>query len=151
MRLLRRITAGNKQNTVPAPVPDGESGVLPEPLTPRELEVVRLLAEGKTNRQIAQKVVISFATAKVHVEHIIAKLKVSDRAQAAWLVRGRPPSPRGVGTPALTPPVPPKRYASHTYKISCAAYAGAPAVGPKLKGCRKAKGIDEAPRTYVTP
>jgi len=51
---------------------------------------------------------ISFATAKVYVQHIIAKLKVSDRTQAAWLVRGRPPSPRGVGTPALTPLIPPK-------------------------------------------
>src|SRR5215208_2381850 len=83
MRLLRRMIAGNKQNTVPAPVPDGESGLLPEPLTSRELEVVRLLAQGRTNRQIAQELVISFATAKVHVEHIIAKLKVSDRRQAA--------------------------------------------------------------------
>lgn len=82
MQLLRRAAIGNKQNTVPAPVPVGESGLLPEPLTPRELEVVRLLAQGKTNRQIAQELVISFATAKVHVEHIIAKLKVSDRSQA---------------------------------------------------------------------
>ena len=87
MRLLRRVTAGNKQNTVPAPVLDGEPGLLPEPLTPRELEVVRLIAQGKTNRQIAQELVISFATAKVHVEHIIAKLKVSDRTHAARLVK----------------------------------------------------------------
>jgi len=87
MRLLRRMIAGNKQNTVPAPVSDGESGLLPEPLTPRELEVVRLLTQGRTNRQIAQELVISFATAKVHVEHIIAKLKVSDRSQAARLVK----------------------------------------------------------------
>ena len=86
MRLLRRMTAGNKQTTVPAPVVDGETGLLPEPLTPREREVVRLLAQGRTNRQIAQELVISFATAKVHVEHIIAKLKVSDRSQAAKLV-----------------------------------------------------------------
>lgn len=87
MQLLRRMTAGNKQNTVSAPVLDGGSDLLPEPLTPRELEVVRLLAQRKTNRQIAQELVISFATAKVHVEHIIAKLKVSDRSQAARLVK----------------------------------------------------------------
>ena len=87
MQLLRRMTAGIKQNTVPALVPDGESGLIPEPLTPRELEVARLLAQGRTNRQIAQELVISFATAKVHVEHIIAKLKVSDRSQAARLVK----------------------------------------------------------------
>ena len=83
MRLLRRITTANEQETGPAPVPDGEPLPLPEPLTPRELEVVRLLARGKTNQQIAQELVISFATAKVHVEHIIAKLKVSNRNQAA--------------------------------------------------------------------
>ena len=88
MRLLRRITAKNKQYAVPALVPDGEPGQLLDPLTPRELEVVRLLAQGKTNRQIAQELVISFATAKVHVEHIIAKLKVSDRNEAAQLAKG---------------------------------------------------------------
>ena len=85
MRLLRRVAMENEQETEPAPVPDGEPGLLPEPLTPRELEVVRLLVRRKTNRQIAQELVISFATAKVHVEHIIAKLKVSDRNQAARL------------------------------------------------------------------
>ena len=88
MRLLRRIIAKNKQYAVPALVPDGEPGQLLDPLTPRELEVVRLLAQGKTNRQIAQELVISFATAKVHVEHIIAKLKVSDRNEAAQLAKG---------------------------------------------------------------
>ena len=87
MRLLRRVAVENEQKTGPAPVPDGESGLLPEPLTPRELEVARLLAQRRTNRQIAQELVISFATVKVHVEHIIAKLKVSDRRQAARLVK----------------------------------------------------------------
>ncbi len=86
MRLLRRVAVGNKRKTGPAPVPRVEPELLLEPLTPRELEVVRLLAQGKTNQQIAQKLVISFATAKVHVEHIIAKLKVSDRHQAAHYV-----------------------------------------------------------------
>src|SRR5215213_5788527 len=40
MLLLRRMTAGNKQNTAPTPVRNGQSDLLPEPLTPRELEVV---------------------------------------------------------------------------------------------------------------
>lgn len=52
-------------------------------LTPREHEVLRLLAQGQTNRDIARCLVISAGTVKVHVEHIIAKLGVSDRTQAA--------------------------------------------------------------------
>jgi DNA-binding NarL/FixJ family response regulator len=51
-------------------------------LTSRELEVLRLLAQGKTNQDIAESLLISRATAKVHVQHIIAKLGVSDRTQA---------------------------------------------------------------------
>jgi DNA-binding NarL/FixJ family response regulator len=54
-----------------------------EALTPRELEVLGLLARGKSNPQIAQELVISRATAKTHVERIIGKLGVSDRTQAA--------------------------------------------------------------------
>jgi DNA-binding NarL/FixJ family response regulator len=55
----------------------------PERLTPREHEVLRLLAQGQTNREIAKSLVVSVGTVKVHVEHIIAKLGVSDRTQAA--------------------------------------------------------------------
>jgi DNA-binding NarL/FixJ family response regulator len=54
-----------------------------EALTPRELEVLGLLAQGKSNPQIAQELVISRLTAKTHVERIIRKLEVSDRTQAA--------------------------------------------------------------------
>jgi DNA-binding NarL/FixJ family response regulator len=61
----------------------GAPPTLFEDLTPRELEVVRLLTQGKTNPQIARSLVISRATAKIHVEHIIRKLGVSDRTQAA--------------------------------------------------------------------
>jgi DNA-binding NarL/FixJ family response regulator len=56
---------------------------LREPLTPREEEVLRVLASGRTNQQIAQTLVISRGTVKVHVERIIRKLGVSDRTQAA--------------------------------------------------------------------
>ncbi len=51
-------------------------------LTPRELEVVGLLAQGKSNPDIAGMLMISRATVKVHVERIIRKLGVSDRTQA---------------------------------------------------------------------
>jgi PAS domain S-box-containing protein len=52
-------------------------------LTERELQALRLLAAGKTNRRIAQEMLVSVSTAKVHVGHIIEKLGVSDRTQAA--------------------------------------------------------------------
>ncbi len=52
-------------------------------LTPRELEVLRLVAEGKTNAEIAQRLYISVGTVKADVERIIDKLGVSDRTQAA--------------------------------------------------------------------
>ena len=52
-------------------------------LTGREIEVVGLVAQGHTNREIAQKLVLSSGTVKVHVQRIIRKLCVSDRNQAA--------------------------------------------------------------------
>lgn len=52
-------------------------------LTSREVEVLRLLALGRTNRQIAQELSIALSTVKNHVQHIIAKLGVSDRTQAS--------------------------------------------------------------------
>ena len=52
-------------------------------LTDRELQALRLLALGKTNRQIAQEMLVSVSTAKVHVGRIIEKLGVSDRTQAS--------------------------------------------------------------------
>ncbi|CAN5758073.1 response regulator transcription factor [soil metagenome] len=54
-----------------------------ESLTPREEEVLRLLSQGQTNPQIAQNLMVSRGTVKIHVQHIISKLGVSDRTQAA--------------------------------------------------------------------
>lgn len=58
---------------------------LPEPLTPRETEILRLVARGQTNREIAARLIVAVGTIKVHVEHILDKLGVSDRTQAAVL------------------------------------------------------------------
>nr|WP_276139463.1 LuxR C-terminal-related transcriptional regulator [Rhodococcus sp. T2V] len=56
-------------------------------LTKRELEVATLVAQGLTNRAIATKLVISQRTAQGHVEHVLAKLGFTSRAQiAAWMV-----------------------------------------------------------------
>ncbi len=56
-------------------------------LTPRELEVLALLGEGMTNREIAGTLVISDKTASVHVSRILAKLSVANRASAAVLAQ----------------------------------------------------------------
>ena len=56
---------------------------LGEPLTPREREVLSLLAKGRNNREIARRLSISPTTAKLHVHRVIKKLGVSDRTQAA--------------------------------------------------------------------
>ncbi|MBI3966358.1 MAG: response regulator transcription factor [Chloroflexi bacterium] len=72
-QLLRRALRG---------VTGQQSGEL-EKLTPRELEVLRLVVEGKTNRDIAGQLIIAEETAKKHVQNIISKLRASDRTQAA--------------------------------------------------------------------
>lgn len=67
-----------------AKLADGRSAAL----SPREIEVARLVAEGLTNRQIAVRLVISERTAQNHVQHILTKLGFTARSQiAAWTVR----------------------------------------------------------------
>lgn len=56
---------------------------LSEPLSPRELAVLKLIVEGLSNQEIADKLIISLATAKTHVRNILNKLTVDDRTQAA--------------------------------------------------------------------
>ena len=60
---------------------------LVDPLSNRELEVLRLVAEGKTNREIARTLVIAEGTVKNHVTSILGKLGVRDRTQAALKAR----------------------------------------------------------------
>jgi NarL family two-component system response regulator LiaR len=55
----------------------------PDPLTPREVEVLRLVAQGMENCEIAERLVISEATVRTHVSNITGKLHVSSRTQAA--------------------------------------------------------------------
>jgi DNA-binding NarL/FixJ family response regulator len=85
-RLLRRmVDEAQKQNQHPAEVPPDEPGAALHfnPLSPREVEVLRLVAQGQTNRQIGQNLLISLGTVKIYVHRIIEKLRVSDRTQAA--------------------------------------------------------------------
>lgn len=60
-----------------------ENKSLKNTLTARELEVLKLLIDGKTNSQIAQEIIVSINTAKAHVGSILTKLSVTDRVQAA--------------------------------------------------------------------
>jgi NarL family two-component system response regulator LiaR len=55
----------------------------PEPLSERELEVLRLLAQGKSNREIAEQLVITELTVRTHVSNILGKLHLASRTQAA--------------------------------------------------------------------
>jgi DNA-binding NarL/FixJ family response regulator len=77
---LRRVTGAL---AAPRNGSDGEV-----PLTKRESEVLKQLALGLTNKEIAQSLGISYETVKEHVQHILRKIGVSDRTQAAvWAVR----------------------------------------------------------------
>jgi DNA-binding NarL/FixJ family response regulator len=73
-QIVRRARRGECQTTAEA---------LKDGLSERELEVLRLLAEGKGNNQIAAELFISPATVKDHVSAILSKLEVSNRVQAA--------------------------------------------------------------------
>jgi len=61
----------------------------PEPLTPREQEVLELLAEGLPNKTIAARLAISDQTAKFHVASICGKLGASNRTEAVRIALGR--------------------------------------------------------------
>jgi DNA-binding NarL/FixJ family response regulator len=67
------------------PAPDSERRGGADGLTPREREVAALVAQGLSNREIAERLVISKRTADAHVEHILAKLGASSRTEIAAL------------------------------------------------------------------
>jgi len=73
-RLLAAATA--------ATAPLAPAAELPDELTPREAEVLRLIARGLSNAEIAAALVVSQATVKSHINHLFAKIRARDRAQA---------------------------------------------------------------------
>lgn len=70
----RRLIEGA---ATPKPADPAVSG-----LTPREIEVLRLIADGLSNTEIARRLVVSEATVKTHINHLFAKANLRDRAQA---------------------------------------------------------------------
>jgi DNA-binding NarL/FixJ family response regulator len=65
----------------------GARNELIEPLTDRELEVLRLVADGNSNQDIARKLVITLATVKTHINHIFSKLESESRVQVVARAR----------------------------------------------------------------
>jgi DNA-binding NarL/FixJ family response regulator len=73
LSLIRKFAAGTSQS--------GEGSA--KLVSPREREVLRLVAQGHTNSEIAADLMLSISTVKRHIEHVLAKLGVSDRTEAA--------------------------------------------------------------------
>ena len=64
-----------------ATTPTHDAPILPDDLTPREAEVLTLIAEGRSNHEIAAQLVVSPATVKTHINRIFSKTRCRDRAQ----------------------------------------------------------------------
>ena len=89
-RLRAAVAAGNGTAPSAAAVADAQPGELERlGLTAREGEVLRLVADGRSNSQIAEALFISRKTASVHVSNILSKLGVSTRVEAAALAHRR--------------------------------------------------------------
>jgi DNA-binding NarL/FixJ family response regulator len=82
-KLLLRLAGDTDDQEARSRPAKGRGAPLPDSLTAREVEVLRHLARGQTNRKIAEQLTLSSGTVKNHVQHIISKLGVSDRTQAA--------------------------------------------------------------------
>jgi LuxR family maltose regulon positive regulatory protein len=81
------LFAFDEENVKDLPLTSARLGPLAEPLTEREREILRLLLEGASNREIARRLVLSVNTVKRHVYNISSKLRVQSRSQA--IVRAR--------------------------------------------------------------
>ncbi len=86
-RLIRAFQPAAPASAAPPATGDTERAGLAESLSRRELEVLRLLDAGKSNQQIADELVVTLATVKKHVGHILGKLAAANRTQAVARAR----------------------------------------------------------------
>jgi DNA-binding NarL/FixJ family response regulator len=80
-RLVAAVLHQEPATPAAEPAPESQP-VLPDELTPREVEVLKLIAAGLSNREIADKLFLSNATVKTHINRIFYKTGARDRAQA---------------------------------------------------------------------
>ena len=81
------IVASFARQAIHTEIDDDENGVMFLGFTPREVEVIGKIEQGKINKTIAYELNISESTVKVHVRHIMKKLNAANRTQVAHLVR----------------------------------------------------------------
>jgi DNA-binding NarL/FixJ family response regulator len=90
----QRLLAAASAAPGSAPLSGPSTGTAPDGLTPREVDVLRLIADGLSNREIASRLYLSEATVKSHINRLFAKTGVRDRAQAVqYAYRHRLASP----------------------------------------------------------
>jgi DNA-binding NarL/FixJ family response regulator len=82
-RLLRHFHVSEDARRPAPPLPPGNREEPPiKPLTEREAEILRLIAKGLSNSEVARVVSLSVATVRTHLEHIYEKLEVTNRVEA---------------------------------------------------------------------
>ena len=91
-RILREIAIDVEEQVRPAPrVPASDIRAslesLKEPLTPRQIQIAQMIADGSSNKEIAKALGLSVGTVKVHLHHIFQALKISNRVQLAMHAR----------------------------------------------------------------
>jgi len=82
-RVLQASVNNAPKSVSPADAKNAKPAVSTSPLSQRELDVLTLVVEGNSNQEIADRLVLSVETVKTHMRHIMEKLCVSDRTQAA--------------------------------------------------------------------